>query len=216
MGVAQLRPEPLPDRFILGPWEVQVLRDEVSGLGQVHKLEPRAMRLLAVLAQAGGEVVLADDLLNAVWPGLVVTPSSLYDAVAQLRKVLGPDHIATVPRKGYRLATAITPLATSAVATTLPHEATSPAAATSNQAGTGTAESAEPRLGRRSVAVLPFVMRGLPESLSFLSESLTGGLIFELSRQPGLTVVALGTMLTFGQRHPPPQKLADELGVRCA
>lgn len=214
MGVAQLRPEPLPDRFILGPWEVQVLRDEVSGLGQVHKLEPRAMRLLAVLAQAGGEVVLADDLLNAVWPGLVVTPSSLYDAVAQLRKVLGPDHIATVPRKGYRLATAITPLATSAVATTLPHEATSPAAATSNQAGTGTAEFAEPRLGPRSVAVLPFVMRGLPESLSFLSESLTGGLIFELSRQPGLTVVALGTMLTFGQRHPPPQKLADELGVR--
>ena len=30
---------------------------------------------------------------------------------AQLRKVLGPDHIATVPRKGYRLATAATPLA---------------------------------------------------------------------------------------------------------
>lgn len=172
------------------------------------------MRLLAVLAQAGGEVVLADDLLNAVWPGLVVTPSSLYDAVAQLRKVLGPDHIATVPRKGYRLATAIAPLATPAVATTVPHGSVSPAATASGQAGTATAQTAEPRLGPRSVAVLPFVMRGLPEALSFLSESLTGGLIFELSRQPGLRVVALGTMLTFGQRHPPPQKLADELGVR--
>jgi TolB-like protein len=64
------------------------------------------------------------------------------------------------------------------------------------------------------VAVLPFVMRGLPESLSFLSESLTGALIAELSRQSGLAVVALGTVLTFGQRHPPPQKLATELGVR--
>jgi TolB-like protein len=57
-------------------------------------------------------------------------------------------------------------------------------------------------------------MRGLPEALSFLSESLTGALISELSRQPGLVVVALGTMLTFGQRHPPPQQLASDLGVR--
>ena len=191
--------DPLPDRFSLGPWQVRVSLDEVTGLGQTHKLEPRTMRLLGVLAQARGEVVLADDLLNAVWPGLVVTPSSLYDAVAQLRKVLGPQHIATVARKGYRLATPVGR-----------PEPPSPAPAAVEPA----APTPGPRLGPRSVAVLPFVMRGLPESLSFLSESLTGALISELSRQPGLTVVALGTMLTFGQRHPPPLKLADELGAR--
>ncbi|MCW5634033.1 MAG: winged helix-turn-helix domain-containing protein [Rubrivivax sp.] len=198
---------------------MNVSRDEVAGLGQVHKLEPRAMRLLAVLAQAGGEVVLADDLLNAVWPGLVVTPSSLYDAVAQLRKVLGPDHIATVPRKGYRLATAVAAVtavtaAGSSAVTKVAPEAAPSSAGHSGQAGTAAAEAAEPRLGPRSVAVLPFVMRGVPDSLSFLSESLTGALISELSRQPGLVVVALGTMLTFGQRHPPPQTLATDLGVR--
>ncbi len=208
----------LPDRFKLGPWRVNVSLDEVAGqgahAGQVHKLEPRAMRLLAVLAQAGGEVVLADELLDAVWPGLVVTPSSLYDAVAQLRKVLGPDHIATVPRKGYRLLTPVEPVVPAspeaAAPQAVPNGAGTPAASPSEPP----APAAEPRLGPRSVAVLPFVMRGLPESLSFLSESLTGALISELSRQPGLTVVALGTMLTFGQKHPPPQKLADELGVR--
>ena len=198
-GVVHLPTDPLPARYTLGSWQVNTSRDEVVGHGQVHKLEPRAMRLLVVLAQAGGEVVPADQLLNAVWPSLVVTPSSLYDAVAQLRKVLGADHIATVPRKGYRLATTVTP------------EAAPP---TSGRTGTVPAETAEPRLGPRSVAVLPFVMRGLPEPLSFLSESLTGALISELSRQPGLVVVALGTMLTYGQRHPPPQKLADDLGVR--
>ena len=37
---------PLPDRFVLGPWQVNVSRDELLGQGQVHKLEPRAMRLL--------------------------------------------------------------------------------------------------------------------------------------------------------------------------
>lgn len=201
----------LPDRFNLGPWQVKVSLDEVAGgpdphHAQVHKLEPRAMRLLAVLAQAGGEVVLADKLLDAVWPGLVVTPGSLYDAVAQLRRVLGPAHIATVPRKGYRLVTAVAP---AEAAARLPNPA-----ATSTRPRLDTAPAAAPRLGLRSVAVLPFVMHGLPQALSFLSESLTGALIFELSRQPGLTVVALGTMLTFGQRHPPPQQLADELGVR--
>ena len=192
---------PLPDRFALGPWQVNVSLDEVAGEGLAHKLEPRAMRLLVVLAQARGEVVLADDLLNAVWPGLIVTPSSLYDAVAQLRKVLGADHIATVPRKGYRLLTPVLPEASST-------------SITLEVAGTGAAEAAEPRLGPRSVAVLPFIARGLPDSMSFLSESLTGALIAELSRQPGLVVVALGTMLTFGQRHPPPQQLAGDLGVR--
>ncbi|MBL8344861.1 MAG: winged helix-turn-helix domain-containing protein [Rubrivivax sp.] len=229
---------PLPDRFTLGPWQVSVSLDEVAGqgsqgtvAGQVHKLEPRAMRLLVVLAQAGGEVVLADDLLDAVWPGLVVTPSSLYDAVAQLRKTLGPDHIATVPRKGYRLVTPVTPVtpvpvaaARAPAASVTPGEPDAPAStapvplgpapARAGAAGAPMAEPAEPRLGPRSVAVLPFVMRGLPDALSFLSESLTGALISELSRQPGLTVVALGTMLTFGQRHPPPQKLAEDLGVR--
>jgi DNA-binding winged helix-turn-helix (wHTH) protein len=169
------------------------------------------MRLLTVLAKAGGEVVPADHLLNAVWPGLIVTPSSLYDAVAQLRKVLGADHIATVPRKGYRLATVVAPHASSVAATTVAPEAAPPIA---GNTVTVPAEAAEPRLGTRSVAVLPFLMRGLPEPLSFLSESLTGALISELSRQPGLAVVALGTMLTFGQQHPPPQMLAGDLGVR--
>jgi len=182
------------------------------------------MRLLAVLAQAGGEVVLADELLEAVWPGLVVTPSSLYDAVAQLRKVLGPDHIATVPRKGYRLVTPVMPVMPTPPTPPTTSAAQAPGSPPADGSASLTAAAAavaaaaaladEPRLGPRSVAVLPFVMRGLPDSLAFLSESLTGALISELSRQPGLALVALGTMLTFGQRHPPPQKLASELGVR--
>ena len=206
----RLPPPVLPDRFELGPWRVHVSLDEVSGQGQTHKLEPRAMRLLAVLAQARGEVVLADALLDAVWPGLIVTPSSLYDAVAQLRKVLGAQHIATVVRKGYRL---VTPVQLPAAGADTPAAAAPPRLVPAAPDAPAAADIT-PRLGPRSVAALPFIARGLPDALSFLSESLAAGLISELSRQPGLTVVALGTMLTFGQRHPPPQQLAAELGVR--
>lgn len=47
-------------------------------------------------------------MLDTVWKGAIVTPSSLYQSVAQLRQLLGdsadePRYIATVPRKGYRL-----------------------------------------------------------------------------------------------------------------
>jgi transcriptional activator of cad operon len=66
------------------------------------------MRLLLCLAQRAGEVVSIDDLLREAWSGVIVTPDSVYQAVASLRRVLGddpkrPTYIATVPRLGYRM-----------------------------------------------------------------------------------------------------------------
>jgi TolB-like protein/DNA-binding winged helix-turn-helix (wHTH) protein len=66
------------------------------------------MRLLLCLAESAGEVVSVDRLLNEVWTGVVVGSASVYQAVSQLRKLLGdvdpePTYVATVPRKGYRL-----------------------------------------------------------------------------------------------------------------
>ena len=95
-------------RFRLGDWTVDPAVDEIARDGQVVKLEPRKMQLLVTLAERAGDVVTPDQLLDAVWPGLVVTQSSIYQSVAQLRKTLGdsratPEYIATVPRKGYRL-----------------------------------------------------------------------------------------------------------------
>ena len=66
------------------------------------------MRLLLCLAEKPGEVVSIDALLNHVWSGVIVTPDSVYQAVASLRRLLGDDpkqpaYIVTVPRLGYRL-----------------------------------------------------------------------------------------------------------------
>src|SRR4051794_22004111 len=94
-------PELLP--FHLGAWRVEPSLDTLRQGGQSVKLEPRTMRLLCVLARARGELVRTGDLLDAVWPNLVVTSGSLYEAIVQLRKVLGTEAVATVHRKGYRL-----------------------------------------------------------------------------------------------------------------
>jgi transcriptional activator of cad operon len=95
------------------------------------------MRLLLCLAGRAGEVVSIDDLLNQVWPDVAVSPDSVYQAVASLRRLLGddpkqPTYIATVPRLGYRIVATVTPWADQCIAQT---DATP---------GSGRASSSEP------------------------------------------------------------------------
>lgn len=175
--------------FALGPWRVDPQLDTLHDGQHSVKLEPRTMRLLCVLAQAQGGLVRTETLLDTVWPQVVVTPGSLYEAVAQLRKILGPDAIATVPRKGYRLALLAAP-------------------------STPVGMVVAPALGPHALAVLPLRARQLPDSHAFIRESLLDELIAELSRHPQLVVVALGTMLSYaGQEHLSPQQIGRELGA---
>lgn len=95
-------------RLNIGRWRVDGNADEIEADGRVIKLEPQQMRLLLVLARRAGQVVLTQELLDEVWHDLIVTPNSVYQAVAQLRRQLGdtaaePAYIQTVHRKGYRL-----------------------------------------------------------------------------------------------------------------
>ena len=47
-------------------------------------------------------LVTKDELLELVWPGLVVEENNLQVQVSALRKLLGPEAIATVAGRGYR------------------------------------------------------------------------------------------------------------------
>lgn len=101
--------EHLPATTIrIGEWSVNPATNEISRGGEGVRLEARTMRLLRCLAERAGEVVSIDELLNEVWPGVIVTSDSVYQAVASLRRLLGDDakqpaYIVTVPRMGYRM-----------------------------------------------------------------------------------------------------------------
>ena len=84
-------------RFELQPHERRLLVD-----GAPATLGARAFDLLLAMAARPGELLTKSELLDQVWPGLVVEEANLSVQVASLRKVLGGDLIATIPGRGYR------------------------------------------------------------------------------------------------------------------
>jgi transcriptional activator of cad operon len=99
----------------IGEWRVDPTRGEISRGGETARLEARTLRLLLCLAEHAGEVVSIDELLDQAWTGVAVTPDSVYQAVASLRRILGDDprkpiYIATVPRLGYRMVATVEPV----------------------------------------------------------------------------------------------------------
>jgi transcriptional activator of cad operon len=100
----------------IGGWCVNPASGQISRDGETARVEVRTMRLLVCLAERAGEVVSIDDLLNQVWSDVSVSPDSVYQAVASLRRLLGDDskqpaYIKTVPRLGYRLVATVVPWA---------------------------------------------------------------------------------------------------------
>lgn len=79
---------------------------ELRAGGRVLPLQPRVFDLLVYLARNHERVVPKDELLESVWPGVLVTDGSLQRAVSLARAALGeagaPDAIRTHSRQGYR------------------------------------------------------------------------------------------------------------------
>jgi transcriptional activator of cad operon len=100
----------------IGEWRVSPGACEISKNGETTRLELRAMRLLLCLAGRAGQVVGIDTLLKQVWGDVAVSPDSVYQVVASLRRQLGDDakdpvYIETVPKLGYRIVAKVGPWA---------------------------------------------------------------------------------------------------------
>lgn len=85
------------DRFVLRPHARELLEGDAP-----VRIGKRAFDLLWALVEARGAVVPRDTLFQRAWPGRVVIDDNLKVQVMALRKLLGADAVATVPRRGYR------------------------------------------------------------------------------------------------------------------
>lgn len=87
--------------------EFDELRRELRVKGKRVELESKPLDILLQLLLHSGEVVTKEELLDSVWPSVMVVDGSLATAVSKLRKAMGDDEhpvVLTVPRAGYRLA----------------------------------------------------------------------------------------------------------------
>ena len=75
--------------------------------GQPTSLGARAFDVLQALIERRERLVTKNELLDLVWPGVVVEENNLQVQISTLRKVLGPQSIATVPGRGYRFTAAL-------------------------------------------------------------------------------------------------------------
>src|SRR2546427_6324682 len=85
-----------------GCFEVQPEARQLLVSGVPAKLGARAFDVLLALIERRDRVVGKDELLDLVWPGLVVEENNLQVHISALRKVLGPQAVATIPGRGYR------------------------------------------------------------------------------------------------------------------
>ncbi len=92
-----------------GAFELSSTERVLRSQGQAVPLGSRALEVLIALVVRRGELVSKDELLQAVWPGLVVEEANVHVAVSQLRKVLGKSAIQTVAGLGYRFAMPLQP-----------------------------------------------------------------------------------------------------------
>lgn len=93
----------MDDTLRFGHWEVHPALRQLRVDGKPAAVGARAFDLLLTLIAQRDRVVSKHELLDAVWPDLVVEDNNLPVQIGTLRKVLGPQVIATVPGRGYRL-----------------------------------------------------------------------------------------------------------------
>ena len=104
-----------PSRLQIGAWWADATTNELGRAGETTRVEPKAMEVLMVLAGRAGAVVGRDELLAAVWSGVIVGDEALTQSIIKLRRALGddprsPSYIETISKRGYRLIAPVRPV----------------------------------------------------------------------------------------------------------
>jgi len=97
------------DRYVLDLDRGSLLLD-----GNEVVLRPKTFAVLQHLIENPGRLVSKDEIFSAVWPNLAVTDDTLVQSIGELRRALGADGprlIRTIPCRGYRFESAVSPVA---------------------------------------------------------------------------------------------------------
>lgn len=205
-----------------GRFEVDALRGTLISDGEQIHLRRKTFSVLQHFVTNPGRIVSKDELLQALWPGVVVTEDSLVQCVGELRAALDDQAqrlVKTVPRRGYMLDASVQALLSTtpaAAADDTPRDPQPPprrmrwrweaVAAAALVAGAGTfllwpGASPPPQLDRalaaqRSIAILPFADLNEHPSAAFV-EALMEDLAVDLAHLNDTLVFASSSTASF-------------------
>lgn len=99
--------------FRFGDFSLDVVEKIVRRDGEIISLQPRVVDVLCLLVERRGALVSKEELMESVWPDSFVEESNITQSIYSLRRALGSDNegkpiIETLPKRGYRIAIAVT------------------------------------------------------------------------------------------------------------
>jgi TolB-like protein len=188
-----------PNEVSFGRFRLDFRLRKLSSNGVPIHVKSRAFDILCVLASAQGEVVLKDEIMAKVWPGLVVEESNIQVHISALRKALGeetdqPINLFTVPGRGYRLV-GVQPL---------PMDVSDESAIA----------SARVPPDRPSIAVLPFQNMSSDPEQDYFADGMVEDIIAGLSRIKWLFVIARNSSFFYKGKAVDLRQMGQDLGVR--
>jgi adenylate cyclase len=202
------------DRFEILPAARQLL-DE----GALVNLGARAFDVLQCLVENSQRIVTKDELIDRVWPGLVVTENNLSVQVSTLRRLLGPEALVNVPGRGYQLMLPVTAGAHGALATGAPPDGEDVAAHHRRKGDPAVDEQQSTPVAltlpdKPSIAVLPFLNLSSDAQQEYFADAISEDITTELSRFSALFVIARNSAFTYKGRAVDVRTVSKELGVR--
>ncbi|MEI8031098.1 MAG: winged helix-turn-helix domain-containing protein [Comamonadaceae bacterium] len=191
-------------RYAFGDFVLEPSQHRLYGCDEAPlPLSPRLFSALQLFVERAGVLLGKDELVLALWPGLVVEENNLSQVISGLRRALGDDtrnsrYIQTVARRGFRFVAEVTELPARAANNTIPrhelsiqHKAPLPA----------------------TLAVLPFVPLSTEGRDTLLEIGMADSLIARLSGVAGLVVRSVGSVRRFAGLEQDPLAAARALDV---
>ena len=174
-------------RFAVQPAERRLLAEN-----QCIPVGSRAFDVLVALIGRAGHLVTKEELIERVWPNLVIEENNLQVQVSALRKILGPETIATIPGRGYRFTVALK----------------------SSEPETFPPSPADQILERPAVAILPFRNMSGDAAQDYFADGITEDLITALSAWRWFPVIARNSTFAYKGRTGNVTQIGKELGAR--
>src|SRR5712692_1770605 len=100
-------------------YTLDIARHSLRAADRTVGLRPKNFELLRYLVENPDRLVTKEELLEAIWPDVVVTEDSLTRCVSEVRQAIGDSKqtiIVTVPRCGYRFAAPVVRVGANAAA----------------------------------------------------------------------------------------------------